>query len=93
MDAESLLEAAVAEGVAYVTGAPFYVDGGGENTMRLTFAERTQRSTKASALGGGAGREPSAVRPARNAGTFTDVAAYVSSCLDPRSCYKRYSIQ
>ena len=39
LDAESLLEAAVAEGVAYVTGAPFYVDGGGENTMRLTFAK------------------------------------------------------
>lgn len=38
MNAESLLEAAVAEGVAYVAGAPFYVDGGGENTMRLTFA-------------------------------------------------------
>lgn len=39
LDAESLLEAAVAEGVAYVAGAPFYVDGGGENTMRLTFAK------------------------------------------------------
>jgi 2-aminoadipate transaminase len=39
VDAESLLEAAVAEGVAYVTGAPFYVEGGGENTMRLTFAK------------------------------------------------------
>jgi 2-aminoadipate transaminase len=38
VDAESLLEAAVADGVAYVTGAPFFVDGGGENTMRLTFA-------------------------------------------------------
>ncbi len=38
MDAASLLEAAVAEGVAYVTGAPFFVDGGGESTMRLTFA-------------------------------------------------------
>ncbi len=38
VDAESLLEAAVAEGVAYVIGAPFFVDGGGENTMRLTFA-------------------------------------------------------
>jgi 2-aminoadipate transaminase len=38
VEAESLLEAAVAEGVAYVTGAPFFVDGGGENTMRLTFA-------------------------------------------------------
>jgi len=38
LDAEALLEAAVAEGVAYVAGAPFFVDGGGENTMRLTFA-------------------------------------------------------
>src|SRR5204862_300601 len=38
VDAEKLLEPAVAEGVAYVTGAPFFVDGGGENTMRLTFA-------------------------------------------------------
>jgi 2-aminoadipate transaminase len=38
MSAEALLEAAVAEGVAYVAGAPFYVDGGGESTMRLTFA-------------------------------------------------------
>lgn len=39
MDAEALLTDAVAEGVAYVAGAPFHVDGGGENTMRLTFAK------------------------------------------------------
>jgi 2-aminoadipate transaminase len=39
MDAEVLLEAAVAEGVAYVAGGPFHVDGGGANTMRLTFAK------------------------------------------------------
>ena len=39
MDAETLLEPAVAEGVAYVAGAAFHVDGGGENTMRLTFAK------------------------------------------------------
>lgn len=38
LDAEALLESAVAEGVAYVAGAPFHVDGGGENTLRLTFA-------------------------------------------------------
>lgn len=38
-DAESLLEAAVAEGVAYVPGSPFYAaDDDGANTMRLTFA-------------------------------------------------------
>ena len=39
MDAEALLEAAVAEGVAYVAGGPFHVDGRGVNTMRLTFAK------------------------------------------------------
>ena len=39
MDTERMLEAAVAEGVAYVAGAPFFVDGGGANTMRLTFAK------------------------------------------------------
>ena len=38
MDAEGLLEASVAEGVAYVAGAPFHVDDSGANTMRLTFA-------------------------------------------------------
>jgi 2-aminoadipate transaminase len=38
MDAEALLEAAVAEGVAYVAGAPFHVDDSGANTLRLTFA-------------------------------------------------------
>ena len=26
-------------GVAYVPGAPFFVDGSGRNTMRLTFAK------------------------------------------------------
>jgi 2-aminoadipate transaminase len=39
MDAEKLLPRAVEEGVAYVAGAPFFVDGTGGNTMRLTFAK------------------------------------------------------
>jgi 2-aminoadipate transaminase len=38
MDAEALLEGALREGVAYVPGAPFFVDGSGAETMRLTFA-------------------------------------------------------
>jgi 2-aminoadipate transaminase len=38
MDSQVLLEAALEEGVAYVAGAPFFVDGSGANTMRLTFA-------------------------------------------------------
>ena len=41
MDAETLIEAAVAEGVAYVPGGSFFVDGTGANTMRLTFAKET----------------------------------------------------
>jgi 2-aminoadipate transaminase len=39
LDAEALLDAAVSEGVAYVAGAPFHVDGSGAETMRLTFAK------------------------------------------------------
>jgi 2-aminoadipate transaminase len=38
MDAEGLLEDAVAEGVAYVAGSPFHVDESGSNNLRLTFA-------------------------------------------------------
>ena len=41
MDAEALIEAAVEKGVAYVPGAPFFVDGSGQRTMRLTFAKET----------------------------------------------------
>jgi 2-aminoadipate transaminase len=62
MDAERLLEAAVAEGVAYIAGGPFFVDGSGANTMRLTFAKediptiqegvrRLARAVKATARG------------------------------------------
>jgi 2-aminoadipate transaminase len=39
LDAEALLEAAVGEGVAYVAGAPFFVDGADPRTMRLTYAK------------------------------------------------------
>jgi 2-aminoadipate transaminase len=38
---EELLEPAVEEGVAYVAGTPFFVDGTGPGTMRLTFAKET----------------------------------------------------
>jgi 2-aminoadipate transaminase len=41
LNAEELLPAAVDEGVAYVAGSPFFVDGGGAGTMRLTFAKET----------------------------------------------------
>ena len=39
VDAAARVQKAVANGVAYVPGAPFFVDGSGRNTMRLTFAK------------------------------------------------------
>ena len=38
LDARALRPAATEAGVAYVPGAPFYVDGGGANEMRLSFS-------------------------------------------------------
>jgi 2-aminoadipate transaminase len=38
---------AVASGVAYVPGAPFFVDGSGRNTMRLTFAKESDARIRA----------------------------------------------
>jgi 2-aminoadipate transaminase len=39
VDTSERIAAAVAAGVAYIPGAPFFVDGSGANTMRLTFAK------------------------------------------------------
>ena len=39
IDTAALVPDAVAGGVAYIPGAPFFVDGTGRNTMRLTFAK------------------------------------------------------
>src|SRR5437764_2808653 len=39
VDTAARVEQAVKGGVAYVPGAPFFVDGSGRNTMRLTFAK------------------------------------------------------
>lgn len=41
IDTKSLLPEALLRGVAYVPGASFFVDGGGENTMRLNFSYPT----------------------------------------------------
>ncbi|HEX7154548.1 MAG TPA: PLP-dependent aminotransferase family protein [Thermoanaerobaculia bacterium] len=42
VDTGAHLEAAVASGVAFIPGAPFFVDGSGQNTLRLTFAKETE---------------------------------------------------
>jgi 2-aminoadipate transaminase len=39
IDTAALVPEAVAAGVAYIPGAPFFVDDSGRNTMRLTFAK------------------------------------------------------
>jgi 2-aminoadipate transaminase len=41
VDTAACVERAVANGVVYIPGAPFFVDGSGKNTMRLTFAKET----------------------------------------------------
>jgi 2-aminoadipate transaminase len=41
VDTAERVPAAVRAGVAYVPGKPFFVDGSGANTMRLTFAKET----------------------------------------------------
>lgn len=38
-DAAGRVQDAVARGVAFIPGGPFFVDGSGRNTMRLTFAK------------------------------------------------------
>ncbi|HEV8658630.1 MAG TPA: PLP-dependent aminotransferase family protein [Thermoanaerobaculia bacterium] len=41
VDTAARVPDAVARGVAYVPGSPFFVDGSGRNTMRLTFAKES----------------------------------------------------
>ncbi|HEY0139493.1 MAG TPA: PLP-dependent aminotransferase family protein [Thermoanaerobaculia bacterium] len=41
IDTAAKVTDAVANGVAYIPGAPFFVDGSGTNTMRLTFAKES----------------------------------------------------
>lgn len=41
IDTERMLLKAIEHKVAYVIGAPFFVDGGGHNTMRLSFSSAT----------------------------------------------------
>lgn len=41
IDTAARVPDAVANGVAYIPGGPFFVDGSGRNTMRLTFAKES----------------------------------------------------
>ena len=55
VDARECLERAVDAGVAYVPGAPFFVDGGGANTLRLAFSK--EDPDRIALFGGGFGRD------------------------------------
>lgn len=57
MDADALLQRCVQHGVIFVAGAAFYVDGGGTNTLRLSFSWPTVER-----INEGVGRLASAVR-------------------------------
>jgi 2-aminoadipate transaminase len=46
MDAGNLYRRAVAHKVAFITGQPFYIDGSGRNTFRLSFAQADEASIK-----------------------------------------------
>lgn len=43
IDTAARLNDAVAHGVAYIPGGPFFIDGSGRNTMRLTFAKESDQ--------------------------------------------------
>ena len=43
MDAADLFHQAVAKNVAFVTGQPFFVDGSGHNTLRLSYAQASHQ--------------------------------------------------
>lgn len=50
LSAEALFQRAIAENVAFVPGGPFFANGGGENTLRLSYAtmdrERIQEGVR-----------------------------------------------
>lgn len=46
IDTAALVTRAVQHGVAYIPGAPFFVDGSGRNTMRLTFAKESDANIR-----------------------------------------------
>jgi 2-aminoadipate transaminase len=60
LDALALRPAALAAGVAYVPGPPFHVDGGGRNTLRLSFSHLNEAE-----LGTAGERLAAVVRAAR----------------------------
>jgi 2-aminoadipate transaminase len=61
MDAGALLPQAIERGVAFTPGAPFFVDGGGQQTLRLSFS-----SVPAGRIDEGIRRLADAIKSARS---------------------------
>jgi 2-aminoadipate transaminase len=47
MDADDLFQRAVDKDVAFVTGQPFFVDGSGQNTFRLSYSQAGEQDMEA----------------------------------------------
>ena len=47
MDAEELFQRAVDKDVVFVTGQPFFVDGSGQNTFRLSYSQAGEADMEA----------------------------------------------
>ena len=60
IDTAEMIGAAVEQGVAYIPGGAFFVDGSGKNTMRLTFAKESDERIRE-----GAGRLAEVIRSHR----------------------------
>jgi 2-aminoadipate transaminase len=53
-DAEELLQKSLGRRVAFVSGAPFFVDGSGKNTLRLSYAQASEEELRQAAADLGA---------------------------------------
>ncbi|MEN3334751.1 MAG: 2-aminoadipate transaminase [Blastocatellia bacterium] len=62
IDATEVLPQAIESGVAYVPGQPFFVDGGGANTLRLAYSKETPEK-----IGEGIARLGRVLQPERRA--------------------------
>ena len=67
IDASQMIARAIEHGVVYVTGDAFYVDGSGQNTLRLSFSAPTHERIRA-----GVARLAATLRDERAAQATTD---------------------
>jgi len=74
IDASQMIARAIEHGVVYVTGDAFYVDGSGQNTLRLSFSAPTHERIRA-----GVARLAATLRDERAAQATTDATVRQAS--------------